>query len=345
MPLTTALIDDVANWFAARTLENISNVKTEIETETSAEVQAKTGFYWLSLGLLARIKSSIVGSTERRQIIRRELQKYASDLIERVNLVLDDAQAHLSKAGRNTPLLIVQDNLDRLPGEVSRRLFFENGDLLKRLRAHIVFTVPVAIVMAPYNLGMIFEHRFHMPTIKPLLIDGQPNEAGLKALHQLVARRVGIEKIFDSPELVQNLIQMSGGSVRDLLRLAGYAASEALADDKKRIDALSVEQAIKRLRHEFECLLIPGQVYYPILARIHHSKRDELVASPTVKPEEVQAAREFFGQLLFNGSVLEYNGDGQWFDAHPAVQQARSFKDAFNAFKSSAAGRTGTPTA
>jgi hypothetical protein len=341
MPLDKGLVDDVASWFADRTLEDVSKVKSEIEASTEAEVKAKTGFYWLSLGLLARIKSSIVGSTERRQAIRRELQKYASDLIERVNLVLDNAHTQLEAHGHRTPLLLVQDNLDRLPAEVSRRLFFENGDLLKRLHVNLVFTVPIGIVMSPFNLGTVFEHRYHMPTIKPRLESGKSHAAGLKALQDLVEGRVAIDKIFAKPELVRELALMSGGSVRDLLRLVGYAAAEARADDKDRIDKVSVELAVKRLRHEFEELLIPGQVYYPILARIHHTKRDQLLAGAVASPQEVQTAREFFGQLLFNGSVLEYNGDGQWFDAHPAVQLTRSFQDALNDLKSTTA--TGGP--
>lgn len=334
MPLDKGLLDDVVNWFAEKTLENVTAVKSEIEASTSAELKAKPGFYWLSFGLMARIKSAIVGSAERRQISRRELQKYASELIERVNLVLDDAHARLDKASIKTPLLLVQDNLDRLPAEVSRRLFFDNGDLLKQLHVRMIFTVPIAIVMAPYNIGMVFEHRFHMATIKPKLVDGNPNETGLKALEDLVSGRVAIDKVFTHPDLVRDLVFTSGGSVRDLLRLVGYASDEAMVDDKAQIDQESVTRAANRLRHEFEGLLIPGQVYYPILARIHHTKRDQLLADPAAKPEEAQHAREFFGQLLFNGSVLEYNGDEQWFDAHPVIQTVRAFKDALDDIKS-----------
>jgi hypothetical protein len=121
---------------------------------------------------------------------------------------------------------------------------------------------------------------------------------------------------------------MSGGSVRDLLRLLGYAADEAQVDDKTRIDKKSAERAVRRLRLEFERVLIPGHVYYPLLARINRTKRDSLATDPGPKPEEVKSAREFFSQLLFNGAVLEYNGDEHWFDAHPAVQDIKAFQDA-----------------
>jgi hypothetical protein len=329
MPLDKGLIDDVVYWFANICVENVNKVKSEIEASAQAEVKAKTGLPWLSLGLLARLKSMIVGSTEHRRTIRLNLQKYGRELIDKINLVLDNAQVTLAKHKRKLQLLIVQDNLDRLPGEVSRKFYFENGDLLKLLHAHFVFTIPVAIVLAPYNIGVVFECCLNVPTIKLQEISGEPNPAGLQALVDLMAGRVAIDKVFESNTIAEELVKASGGSVRDLLRLLGYATAEAQVDNKTQIDPDSVERAIKRLRLEFERILLPGQVYYPLLARIHDTKRDAILPDESIANQQaVQDAREFFGQLLFSGAVLEYNGDEHWFDVHPTVQRSRPFLEA-----------------
>jgi hypothetical protein len=339
MPLNTRLIDDVAKWFAHCVKEDVSQMTAEIEATTQAEVKAKASLPWLGLGLLARLKSMIKGSTERRQTFRSELQKYATDLVAKVNLVLDNAATQLDKQRQKKQLLIIQDNLDRLPADVSRKLFFDNGDMLKQLRAHIIFTVPVAIVLAPYHTGSVFERCLHMPTLKPKTSDGKSNQEGLDVLVKLVESRVATDRIFDSGVLLY-LAQKCGGSVRDLLRLVGYAADEAQVDEKTRIDPASAESAARRLRLEFERVLIPGHVYYPLLARIHQSKRDSLVADPSPKPEDVKSAREFFSQLLFSGAVLEYNGDEHWYDVHPAVQETKAFQDAYSTLRK--AGDKGT---
>lgn len=340
MPLKQSLIDDVAKWFAECSNEDVVKMTSEIEVNTTAETKAKVGFPWLSLGLMARLKSMIVGSSERRQTIRREFQKYASDLLAKVNLVLDNAATQLQKHGDKRLLLIVQDNLDRLPSEVSRCLFFDNGDTLKQLRAHMIFTVPVAIILAPYHIGTVFESCLHMPTLKPRSSNGKLNHSGLNALMDLAEGRIVTEKLFENRKVLERLAEMSGGSVRDLLRLLGYAAGEAQVDDKARIDAFSADRAVRRLGLEFERVLIPGHVYYPLLARIHDTKRDSLVADPMPKPEEVKSAREFFSQLLFNGAVLEYNGDQHWFDAHPAVQEIKAFQDAKRNLKRTSGARS-----
>jgi hypothetical protein len=328
MPLDTGLVDDVVGWFAERTLEKVEAVKSELTLEAEAKGEAKAGFYWLSLKLLARLKSALVGSVERRKVIRQTLQTYSSDLIKRVNLLLDNAQSILEKNGKTPDLLIVQDNLDRLPVEIGRRLFFDNGDLLKSLRAHVIYTVPIAMVLAPWNIDRVFPHTFTMQMVKTHSSDDREFLAGMAALESLVTQRVNVDSVFTSHAVLRHLARNSGGSVRDLMRLVDYAQLAARVDEKDQIDEASAKEAVKKLRLDFERLLIPGQVYYPLLAQVHRTKGDGLTADPQAKPDDVKAAREFFSQLFFNGSVMEYNGEKTWYDVHPAVCEIEEFKNA-----------------
>jgi hypothetical protein len=49
-----------------------------------------------------------------------------------------------------------------------------------------------------------------------------------------------------------------------------------------------------------------------------------------VDAKAAQSARDFFSQLLFNGSVLEYNGDRNWYDVHPVIREIESFRKALS---------------
>ena len=138
----------MVEWFAARTQEDVKTLKAEATAEVEAEVSGKSGLYVISLKMLARIKSMVQGSVERRQTIRRELQRYSADLLSRVNQLLDGAARVLERNGKSPDLLIVQDNLDRLGAEPAERLFIENGDLLGKLNAHAIYTAPVAMVLS-----------------------------------------------------------------------------------------------------------------------------------------------------------------------------------------------------
>jgi hypothetical protein len=251
--------------------------------------------------MLARIKSMVQGSVERRQTIRRELQRYSADLLSRVNLLLDGAARVLERNHNPPDLLIVQDNLDRLGAEPAERVFIENGDLLGKLHAHAIYTAPVAMVLsAAANTGQVFEHRYTLP----------------------IAARADLDKVFVDTRVPQYLARMSGGSVRDLMRLLFEAQSLARAEDKARIDQASARAAVQRVRVDLERTLWP----YQPLAQVHDSK--SLPEPEGADQHQLQQARAFYADLLIKGVVLEYDGGECWYDVHPIMREIAAFKDA-----------------
>jgi hypothetical protein len=324
------LMKRVADWFADKTLEEAQTVNTEIRAELEAEAGAGQGILGFTLKVLARIKGIVQGNLEQRHLIRSKLQSYGGELVMLVNDLLDWMASALENKGQRPDILIVQDNLDRLPVEVGRRLFFDNGDLLKRLRAHVIFTHPIAMVLAPYNIGTVFDNCFTMPMVKVQHRDGRDCSEGIEALVSLIRNRVAVDEVFEAPEVARYLAMQSGGSVRDLLRLLSSAQLEARVDEKSRIDQQSANAAVKRMRIDFERLLIPENAYFPLLAQVHASKGLELEDGAKVDAKAAQSARDFFSQLLFNGSVLEYNGDRNWYDVHPVIREIESFRKALS---------------
>lgn len=317
------LLDDVVEWFASRTREDVKTLRAEATAEAEAEASGKAGLYFISLKMLARIKSMAQGSIERRQIIRRELQRYSADLLGRVNELLDGAARALERAGKATDLLIVQDNLDRLKAEPAERLFIENGDLLGRLNAHLIYTAPVAMVLsAAANTGQVFEHRYTLPTVKVQQKGGRAHRKGIDALVALVAARADLDSVFANQGVIRFLAQMSGGSVRDLMRLLFEAQSLARVDDKDQIDHVSAKDAVQRIRVDLERTLWP----YQALARIHESKG--LPEPEAADQHQLEQARAFYADLLIKGVVLEYNGGACWYDVHPIMRDIAAFKDA-----------------
>lgn len=143
---------------------------------------------------------------------------------------------------------------------------------------------------------------------------------------RLIAARADLDAVFDAREITKLLAEASGGSVRDLLRLLNDAQLEARTDDKERIDTASAEAAIKNMRIDFERLLLPIEAYFPILRRRHEAKVSWQLPDKPLDAAAVKSEKEFFSQLLFNGTVLEYNGDCNWYDVHPIVQRIEAFR-------------------
>ncbi len=116
-----------------------------------------------------------------------------------------------------------------------------------------------------------------------------------------------------------------------MIRLLDNAQLKAQVDGKPRVNRNAARAAVKKLRIEFSRFLLPGNVYYPILAEIHRTKHEPKGVEGAASVKSVEDARAFFAELIGNGSVLEYNGDDSWYDVHPAVCEIEQFKDACGA--------------
>ncbi len=326
--LNAKLAEDIAQWFAEVTRDETEKVKSEITLDAEAELKAKYGLFWMSVGLLMKLKSKIAGSLEKRRQVRYKLQQDPLELIRRFNLLLDNAHGALHEAEKPANLLIVVDNLDRLTPEMGRRLYFAGGDLLKMPRAHMLYTVPISIALSPDYIGRVFESFFTLPMVKVRTREGTTFARGLEALVEVVAKRIDLDAVFASRSVVRDLAKSSGGSIRDLMRLVGYAQLAARAQDKETIDSNSAQRAADKIRLDYEKLLVPAGSYFPLLARIHETKTDGAPKEATPDPAKVESYRVFFSELLTNGSVLEYNGSETWYDVHPVIRKIRAFRTA-----------------
>nr|WP_294224534.1 AAA family ATPase [Prosthecobacter sp.] len=329
-PVNEAALSEVAVWFAEKTISKTTEWKKEIGLTAEAEASAKTGIPGIfSLKLLARLKSMIVGSEQSRKDIRQNVQNYATELRHRVNDFLDHARAVLKDAGKPDRLLIVQDNLDRIrPRERAWHLFESGGEMLADIRADVVYTAPLVLNLAPLDIGPIFGNVFTMPNVKVRKRDGSAHRAGVDSLVTLLGKRLSLKAVFRSGSVVRYLAEMSGGSVRELLRLVSEAQLEAQVSHKPKVDMKSARAAVTKKAVNFTRLLMPMSVYFPILAEIHRTKGAYQISEAEATTERVASAREFFAELIGNEAVLEYNGDDSWYDVHPAIRETGPFQDA-----------------
>lgn len=313
-------ISNVAEWFAETTIERKEEFRKEVEAEVKLSANAKLGMLGTSLAILARIKARIVGSEQERLTIRRKLQNNGTALIKNFNTLLDHAQNMLVEHGKSPDLLIIQDDIDKIEFAQVRRFINDYGDLLLQLRVHLIVTAPIALALAPNMIAQVFPVTFTMPMPKVRNHDGSVHNSGIDALVHVIALRVDIASLFDSPETARLLAEESGGSVRDMIRLLITAQLEALVDKKQMIDGESVASAIKILRTEYERNLQPSEKYFPTLAKIHSTKQlpDIREGDPII----------FYMNLLYNAIIFEYNGELNWYDVHPIVRRIKAFRDA-----------------
>jgi DNA polymerase III delta prime subunit len=293
-------LEEFTDWFAEVVLEKTT--RTEIEAEVRSEAEVSGGVP-LFAKLLARFAGWIKTGRESKKLVRQRLDPQLSQLLSRADLFVKDARLAVQKAGKKDLILIV-DSLDRIAlkdlkdGRTSHEvLFIERGNLLNSLGCHMVVTIPLSLLFSPKasNLGAIFPDRHILPMVKIAERGTQTAwKAGRDLLKDLLQHRLELDKVFIDKAL-DELVAASGGHPRYLMTLVRYALDY-----------------IERLVNDFD-RSIPHE-HWPLLVRVH---------------EQQTVQNDAHHQLmLFNLSVLEYQNDERWCDVHPAVLQARAFKEA-----------------
>ncbi|MFM6037003.1 MAG: P-loop NTPase fold protein [Sphaerospermopsis kisseleviana] len=313
------LLKSFENWFKEITEENEESVEKSVSVESEASLGADAPFIAkLMVKLLAQIKASDKQKTSIRQTLEKDISRLKAD----INLLLDDAYAKLRKKYPNYKgLLIIFDNLDRVPPGVADHLFFEYAAQLQELHCTIIYTiytVPISVLCSPKNPLSLFDGNPHIvPMVNIYQFDRQSshlqdNQTGLEAVASLIEKRVDIDAVFNSRNELLELAKASGGHVRQLMQIMRAACLRASTNDHDKIQAEDIVYAVKQQQFSFE-RFIPND-HYPLLVQVCINK---------------DVSKDDIGQLmLFNTSVLEYNGDNRWNYPNPVVMQNEFFRQA-----------------
>lgn len=313
------LLKSFENWFKEITEENEESVEKSVSVESEASLGADAPFIAkLMVKLLAQIKASDKQKTSIRQTLEKDISRLKAD----INLLLDDAYAKLRKKYPDYKgLLIIFDNLDRVPPGVADHLFFEYAAQLQELHCTIIYTiytVPISVLCSPKNPLSLFDGNPHIvPMVNIYQFDRQSshlqdNQTGLEALASLIEKRVDIDAVFNSRDELLELAKASGGHVRQLMQIMRAACLRASTNDHDKIQAEDIVYAVKQQQFSFE-RFIPND-HYPLLVQVCINK---------------DVSKDDIGQLmLFNTSVLEYNGDNRWNYPNPVVMQNEFFRQA-----------------
>jgi len=305
--LPEKLLDDVGNWFFEKILKKSKAVEAEVGAKADIGIPA-----WISL-IIAKVFSSFKISTETREEMRRTLEKHITELIEKVNALLEEARTQVKNRHKGD-LLFIMDSLDRLKPGLDRSLFLLEGEQLKGLHGHFIYVVPISLLYDEQASLLPFdENQLILPMI-PIYKQGNAHNEhapGIAHLKELLSKRLVLEEIFTQPdETVKELILASGGHLRDLMKLVGYACNET--DDKITPDHANI--AINKLVEEYK-RVVRDEEYGHVVT-----------AYQTQDPPN----NEDNQKLIYNNVILVYREpDGtEWKDVHPVVVRNNKFQQA-----------------
>jgi len=292
--LNDTLLENLSAWFSERVVEKSESNEMSGALSAQAEAGANIPFF---AKLMTRITAEIKSASSRRTTTRQKLKQELAVFIEKLNVLIDDARNKVRQSGYKDVVLIV-DGLEKMHYDLlddkkstHEHLFVVHAEQLKAPRCHIVYTMPISLVYNA-NLGNDFDNILVIPMVKT-------NAEGMDCLRQVIAKRVDIGKTFEQVELVDRLTRLSGGVMRDLMRLIRLATDT----DEEKISAKEISYAETTLIREYDRLL----------------RDDEFEHVKWVRENHRVAGEEVYARMLNLRLILEYQNGERWADLHPAV--------------------------
>ncbi len=290
------------------------------------EVGLKINNSEFSLGFgIGKIATTIKNDANLRTKINQFLGPQKTQLIEAINQeLLEPAIAKLKEQGK-TGLVVIVDNLDRIENRQKpwgrpqqEYLFVDQAESLKKLQCHLVYTMPLALKFSS-DYGNLIEHFDDDPKMLPMvpvkMKDGTWCDEGLALLRQMVLARAfpnldevqresKISEIFEDAAALDRLCAVSGGHVRDLLRLLRMWIQK---DRKLTLKKATLETVVSNRRNE---IVIPiNEPEWELLREVQQNKD--------------VSGDESYEILIRSRLVFEYRYKGEfWFDVNPILADA-----------------------
>ena len=265
----------------------------------------------------ANIQANLKSDPTFKQRLQERLSGHLGVLVNDVRAFFQENVKSLKQQlGNDHEVVLLVDSLEHIRGTFVNaldvqssveRLFATHADKLKLPYVHVVYTVPPYLKVRFGNLGSLYEPGglLVLPAFKLHDKGGTKVQAGFGAMERVVSARGDWRRLLGERALLDQLIQHSGGQLRDLLRL--------LAETMRRATNLPVSQntvtsAIGQIRAEFLPIADEDALWLSEIAKVHD------VALKNV--ERLPDLARFFDTHL----ALCYRNGDEWYDVHPLIQ-------------------------
>jgi len=319
---------------AEASVPGIGKVAASTEGKFSAEVglpgvgqvkaSEKEGVSLVALGI-GKITAKTKNSPELRNKLREYLEPRTTGILEAINQeLLEPAREKLKQQGLKG-LVVIVDNLDRVESRDKpwgrsqpEYLFVDRGEQLRQLKCHTIYTMPLGLMFSNELNGLTSRFMVDpkvLPMVPALLRDGSECPEGMGLLRQMVLARAfpdvepekrlnSITEVFDRPETLDRLCLVSGGHVRELLRLLNDWIK------KNRTPPLvreGLEEVIRSRRNQMALAITDDE--WELLRQVQERKQ--------------VSGDDGYRVLIRSMFVYEYRDcEGSWFEVNPILAEA-----------------------
>jgi len=296
------LLRELAGWFQEKVL--VTSEESSHCGTVKATIEAGSGLPLIGK-LLAKVTGELKSGSSQRNEIRENVDCNLSHFLALLKNFVLSARLSVKKTGKKG-IVILFDGLEKTTYRIKLEgisnhsdIFIHHADQLKSLDCHIIYTIPIALAFKAQIADAWPNGYYLIPMVKLQTKDGQDWPKGREALLHVVQKRLNIETVIESIETIEDFISLSGGAVRDLLRLIRIACVS-----RERIGRTDGSKAIAAFLRQ-EDRLIP---------------EDRKEALEHVAREKRVPNAADYEELLHNRLIHEYQNSERWADVHPAIK-------------------------
>jgi len=245
-------------------------------------------------------KKSGKRSTKTRRAIRDIRQ-----LLDRFNSLVRATHDVTKKR-----VVFIVDDIDKVQDESSiESTFIHSSHLVANIEAPCIFTVPITyatssslkIATLPYN------NIYRVPAVEVIDDRGRRIDASFKFMRDVFLRRMRFNPL--NPELMDRVIQYSGGVLIDAMRMLRDICMHAILESQSEVSPEVVELYFQKLVDDFK-FVFDRPALWKKLPLICKSADKAIIMTDDCLPE-----------LLYKMIVIEYRTNKHRFDLHPAARR------------------------
>lgn len=305
-------IKRIKEFLGKREIEEVKSEKSDVDGSVGVGFDINVSL----LNIFSKMRGRMRYSDYVKHSYKKKIEPYFSEFMNGCNGLIRELKLNLPKIGRRN-LLIIIDDLEKVDSSQVKDIFAHHANHLIQIETNIIYAYPIELYHHPeFNIDAHNFEPIRFPIIKVNQMNGEPSAKGVEIVKKIVAARMNTN-LFEDPEILDNLIRLSGGSLRDLFRFISDAAQSARLNGRKKIDKQDQERAIIKLKRDFKSSIADfrdkdGQLYE---AEKYYETLHGLYDSPTKDIKNDY----YLLHLRRSLHVLDYNGEG-WCDVHPVVK-------------------------
>lgn len=318
-------LNDFQEFNQIKETEIINSFKADsgINSQVEAGAEAKIPFFGPLFKVLSNFTAKIKLGTEIKETIRKTYSFNLDNYLDRFNEIIEHANIFLQKNNLGHTVLFVLDGIEKIQNKEKAGDFLD--ELLRkisRIKGINIYTFPISI-RNKKNLLQAYQCKFiNFPFARVRTLKGELQTETINIFKEIVYKRIDPD-LFESEQLLQDIIILSGGSIRQLFQLILETATYT---DHSKITSQDFEEASTDYAKTF----IQSIEEYEIL--------DQVIEINIKKKLDLEDERESpdenknFNWLVDSQLLFDYN-NGTAFELNPLFEKLKSYQVRYNRIK------------